>query len=148
MKRSVLLLAIMVAVAGLAVWPSGVDASRHSTRGSGQVASTAGRLSFSFRAEGTPSQATGHARFDLGFGTTAEGTVDCLAVQGRRAALTGELAQPIQGFTRFKIVVKDNGPAERRPRDEYSGSLTGSASCTEFLRFAPNPIKRGEIRVD
>lgn len=147
MNRSSLLLAILVAVTGLGAWPGAAGATQHAARGSGQITSTGGRLSFSFRAVGTPSQATGHATFEVGSGITAEGTVDCLAVQGRRAALTGELAQPINGFTRFKIVVKDNGPTERRPGDEYSGSLTGSASCTEFLRFAPNPIRRGEIRV-
>jgi hypothetical protein len=140
------ILVVLVAVIGISAWPTDVGAGPHTVRGAGKDHA---RDAFSFRAEGTPSQATGRLRIDPGSSPRIEGTVDCLAVRGRRAALTGRLTPPVAGFEFFRLMVEDNGPTERRPRDKYDfGASDFPLNCADFLDEDLFRIKRGEIRVD
>jgi hypothetical protein len=105
---------------------------------------------FNFTAHGTPLAARGNAHFDIGPEGDVKADVDCLKVQGNRAALSGTLERPAFGATRYILLIRDNGQGKAdQPDDGYFILWYGAPrSDCGFGDFASqftgtNPIARG-----
>ena len=148
MPRSIAALALLVVLLGTAALPASVAAGQHTVRGFGKDSQG---QEFRLRADGTPSQAAGRVLFGFGVAGPQRGTVDCLWVEGRRAALTGTLDAPVGGSSSFKLVVKDDPKDTRRPRDLFYVSLSSApVDCSTAYQLLPQTVRivRGNIKVD
>jgi hypothetical protein len=125
-----------------------LGAASHTARGTGKDSQGG---AFHFRAEGTPSLASGEASFVWSTEGTLAGQVDCLWVQGRRAVLSGVLDPPPPSVPYFAIMVKDNAKGAKPPKDLfYVQRSSGPYDCATAYVHLPAGlrIKRGEIKVD
>jgi len=154
MKR--LVVALTLALLILAVSGVANAEPRDFASGSGKFNFGIGFGQVNFTGHGTPADANGHIRFDIE-GTAFEGLeakVDCVAVNGNRAALSGTLKEPpakLPYITRVLLYVEDNG----QPQDETDrayGLLTEGPPIDCALFLNPNPnfaenIEQGNVIV-
>jgi len=108
-------------------------------------------LEFSFRAA-TPAAPVGHAQFETYSFGEPEGDVDCLAIQGRKAGLSGEMETPTSGLTHFMIIVNDRRKRDGRIRDRVvTWMRSGPFDCeTEAFGSLSDSLKRlrkGDVRI-
>jgi hypothetical protein len=107
--------------------------------GSGKLSKTQQGVAdqFNFSARGTPSDATGHVRFNSSTFAETRGTVDCLFVFGNRAAVAGTFDDPPNElFPFFVIAVVDNGEPGSSPDQALLNMFDvhpGNADCGLFI---------------
>jgi hypothetical protein len=146
---------IAIAIVGLIGAAGAVGAAQDQITGSARAA--ASERSVSVTAHGTPLAARGHVRHQSPFGLIT-GDVDCLNVQGNRAAASGELDEPISAgpflLTHFSLLIEDNGqPNDGPPDDEFSlfaGEAFEFAGDCGFYLFdfaAPRIVTQGNLVV-
>lgn len=151
-KPALASLALLVLL-GAAGGPATVDAAkkaRTAATGSGTSLVNGVDLPFAFEAAGTRKKADGRARFDLSNLGSLEGTVDCLAIEGNRATLSGTLDRPVDGYyTHFALVAEDNAPAQQPSADTYWPFISHAPIPCEHSLEAPSraAITSGDIRV-
>ena len=136
MKRLVASLTLALLI--LAVLGVANAEPRDFASGSGKFNFGIGFGQANFTGHGTPADANGHIRFDIE-GTlfeSLEAKVDCVAVNGNRAALSGTLREPPANapyLTRVVLYVEDNGQPQDETDSAY-GELSGGPpiDCTLF----------------
>ncbi len=79
-------------------------------------------------------------------------TVDCLAVFGNRAAMSGPItasSQPELAGSRSLLAVEDNGQGKNSPPDRFTWFLISAADCQTFpLATAPlQEVPGGHVHV-
>ena len=139
---------LVIVLIGIVALPASIDAAHHSARGNGKDSQGG---AFHFRAEGTPSQASGEASFIWSTEGALSGQVDCLWVEGRKAVLSGALDPAPTSGPYFAILVKDNAKGAKPPRDLfYVQRSSNPYNCaTAYVQLnAGLRIKRGDIKVD
>ena len=141
--------ALLLLVLGAAAIPAAGGAAEHSARGAGRAQHQGAPYAFRFRAEGSPSAATGQIAIDAGPEGVVTGTVDCLFVEGRRAVLSGVVDSPPQSAPYFAIAVKDDPRKTDRPRDRIAlkFSLEPIPCENADLLVSATRITRGDIVV-
>ena len=140
---------LLLLVLGAGSVPAAVEAAEHTARGTGRAHQDGFSYAFRFRAEGSPSAATGQASIDAGPEGVVTGTVDCLFVEGRRAVLSGVVDSPPQSAPYFAIAVKDDPRNTDRPRDRTALKFSlGPIPCEDAdLLTGATRITRGDIVV-
>lgn len=107
-----------------------------------------------FTGHGTPADAWGTMKVNLDEGVVrSRGSVDCVAVAGKRAVISGVLENPHPGLEGpfYSVIVDDNGPA--RPGSANPDRLSFATArfpvtCELGLEFpATFPVSRGNIVV-
>lgn len=110
---------------------------------------------FGFSAHGVPGDAKGNAFFELGPAGKVHADVDCLNVQGNKAAVSGFLKQPVLGTSRYILLIEDGGsPSKNNPTPDRGyfilEYLAPPADCG-FYNFlsVPNgtPIVQGNWEI-
>jgi hypothetical protein len=147
MRTSIVLASLVLTLLSLGL-PSALAAARPpSVKGS----VVQGNMVTAFRAKGTPVRARGD--FVQTFATTGEtrgGTVDCLALRGRRAVLAGEFAEPVEDARFFAVYAVDKGPGGSL--DQFSFRQKNDPfDCVAELDQVPDgasPIADGDIALN
>lgn len=105
----------------------------------------------SFTGHGTPTDAHGNVHFDApGLFLGPRGSVDCVAVAGNRATVSGVLEKPGPGLEGpfYALEVEDNGsPGAGRDRIQV-GTSRFPVQCAFGNEFPPVfPVERGNVVV-
>ena len=109
-----------------------------------------------FSGHGTPTDAVGSVVFHQTDFVEEHGTVNCVFVSGKRAALSGTFDHAVDGlFPFFTVVVEDNGePTATDPTPDIAIALPSTTSFDEFescgfsaLAFGQLPIVQGNVVV-
>jgi hypothetical protein len=137
---------IAIAIVGLIGAAGAVGAAEDQVTGSARAAD---ERSVSVTAHGTPLAARGHVRFQSPVVGLVTGDVDCLNVQGNRAAASGELDEPISRppflYTHFTLLFEDNGQPNDGPPDDWFRLMIGEAfefagDCGFYLFGVASPL--------
>ncbi len=111
MKRSIAMLALVATA--LIGTSSALAESEDLASGAGKFPN---RTHFGFTAHGEPGDARGNAFFEIGPAGKIHADVDCLNLQGNKAALSGTLKEPAFGTDRYILLVEDGGqPTKSNP---------------------------------
>lgn len=148
MKRWLIGAGLLLALRAPVATSARGDGDRPAVAGSGKEEKG---FAFSFAADGGPGAATGELAMETSFAGDVVGRVECLAVEGNRAALAGPVVESGNGrVDHFLLVVEDNGRNRRRPKDALIQVFAGIPfDCEDGLgRDDLLRIKRGDIRVD
>jgi hypothetical protein len=113
-----------------------------------------GPVKVNFTGHGTPTDASGQVHIDwpglAGF-ADLKGKVDCLNVNGRDAALSGELDEPAHtpfgDFPYFHLSVRDNSESGDDPPDQVGLVLSPVPFSCLIAEGAPIPFERGNVVV-
>ena len=144
---------LLIALAALGAAPA--------TAGAAPVDFTSGSASFeclencgghvSWTAHGTPADAHGTVRFDApGLFLGPRGSVDCVAVAGNRATVSGVLDEPGPGLEGpfYALSVEDNGSPGTEGDRISVGTSRFPVDCALGNEFPPVfPVSRGNVVV-
>ena len=149
MQRTLIALVALVVLLGSAAPPAAAGERERVATGRGVIdPADALPFAFEFKARGTPQRATGRATFQTILIDPIVGDVNCLAVKGKRAAISGKLRRSTPNGRYFLLVVKDNGPAQDPPTDTLFVEATPElVRCEQALDKTGEPIREGYIRV-
>lgn len=150
MRRSIAMVAA-VATAALGTGTA-LAAAEDQATGSGKFPNG---THFGFSAHGDPADARGNAFFELGTAGKVHADVDCLQVDGERAAIAGTLKEPAFGTDRYVLLIQDGGsPSRKNPTPDRGYFILNygprNADCGLY-NFAnvPNgtPIVQGNFNI-
>jgi hypothetical protein len=104
--------------ADLLAFIASTPSSKDFAVGSGRLAKGQPADGFNISAHGSPTDATGSVKFNSPTLGEIRGDVDCLAVSGNTAGVSGPITSPTNStFERFIIGIEDNGEPSSPVRD-------------------------------
>jgi hypothetical protein len=151
MKRALFALALILVVLGSGSGSAIAGKRERVVTGEGVVDPSAPRsLPYGFKVEarGTADKAEGKVTIDSL--PAVRGTVKCLSVHGKRAAIAGKLERETTNGRYFLILLEDNGPAQDPPLDTFAIEATQQlANCAAAIEQGESgdPLREGSVRV-